>query len=326
MSAPPIGSVMVTPSTSASRKKPTTISSVGCPEITMAAPSAILTDCAAGPVTWSVLEALPAGATLNSSGQIVWTPSCGQANNYGPFTLKATAATGEIGTSSFSLVVTHKVGTVSIASISDPTVAEGAPDLGHPSPDLPEAEDAEGRTREVCADRALPGAACPQGQALRRHVTGQSEDQRPGQLRRRRRARIRAADDDVARPGRREVDREVAHAAGHEQLEPGQPLQQRRRERRPLPHDHEDLGLRDPRHEIVGIRDVLRDRGDGDAVGEARPVRERESRLLLLRAEGYSYRDIAAALELHEASVGTLIARARRAFRTLYEEPGRASD
>jgi hypothetical protein len=173
-------------------------------------------------------------------------------------------------------------GVVEIRAPGDHPHAEGAPDLGHPSPDLPEAEDAEGRTREVGADCALPGAACPQGQALRRHVTGQSEDQRPGQLRRRRRARIRAADDDVARPGRREVDGEVAHAAGHEQLEPGQPLQQRRRERRPLPHDHEDLGLRDPRHEIVGIRDVLGDRGDGDAIGEARPVRERESRLLVI--------------------------------------------
>ncbi len=33
---------------------------------------------------------------------------------------------------------------------------------------------------------------------------------------------------------------------------------------------------------------------------------ERERRLLLLQAEGYSYREIAAALELHEASIGTL--------------------
>jgi RNA polymerase sigma-70 factor (ECF subfamily) len=45
---------------------------------------------------------------------------------------------------------------------------------------------------------------------------------------------------------------------------------------------------------------------------------ERERRLLLLSAEGYSYRDIAAALELNEASVGTLLARARDAFRTIY--------
>jgi RNA polymerase sigma-70 factor (ECF subfamily) len=47
---------------------------------------------------------------------------------------------------------------------------------------------------------------------------------------------------------------------------------------------------------------------------------ERERRLLLLKAEGYSYRDIAAALELNEASVGTLLARAIRAFRLIYED------
>jgi RNA polymerase sigma-70 factor (ECF subfamily) len=48
------------------------------------------------------------------------------------------------------------------------------------------------------------------------------------------------------------------------------------------------------------------------------PVRERE--LLLLRAEGYSYRDLAAVLELNEASVGTLLARANRAFEAAYGE------
>ena len=45
----------------------------------------------------------------------------------------------------------------------------------------------------------------------------------------------------------------------------------------------------------------------------------RERRLLLLQAEGFSYREIAAGLGLHEASVGTLLARARRAFRALYQ-------
>jgi RNA polymerase sigma factor (sigma-70 family) len=47
---------------------------------------------------------------------------------------------------------------------------------------------------------------------------------------------------------------------------------------------------------------------------------ERDRRLLLLHAEGYSYRDLASALGLNEASVGTLLARARRAFRERYEE------
>lgn len=49
---------------------------------------------------------------------------------------------------------------------------------------------------------------------------------------------------------------------------------------------------------------------------------ERDRQLLLLLAEGYSYRDIAAALDLNEASVGTLLARAKRAFREAYALAG----
>lgn len=48
---------------------------------------------------------------------------------------------------------------------------------------------------------------------------------------------------------------------------------------------------------------------------------ERERQLLLLRAEGYSYRDMAEALDLNEASIGTLLARSRAAFRECYEDP-----
>lgn len=46
---------------------------------------------------------------------------------------------------------------------------------------------------------------------------------------------------------------------------------------------------------------------------------ERERALLLLVAEGYAYRDIARALNMRESSVGTLLARAKRAFRAAYE-------
>lgn len=47
---------------------------------------------------------------------------------------------------------------------------------------------------------------------------------------------------------------------------------------------------------------------------------ERDRQLLLLRSEGYSYRDIAKALQLNYASVGTLLARARAAFREALSE------
>ncbi|MGH7468195.1 MAG: RNA polymerase sigma factor [Longimicrobiales bacterium] len=46
---------------------------------------------------------------------------------------------------------------------------------------------------------------------------------------------------------------------------------------------------------------------------------ERDRALLLLIAEGYSYHHIACALDINEASVGTLLARAKRAFRAAYQ-------
>jgi RNA polymerase sigma-70 factor (ECF subfamily) len=52
---------------------------------------------------------------------------------------------------------------------------------------------------------------------------------------------------------------------------------------------------------------------------------ERDRQLLLLRAEGYRYREIAVTLELNEASVGTLLARAKQAFREVYEATSDAS-
>jgi DNA-directed RNA polymerase specialized sigma24 family protein len=47
--------------------------------------------------------------------------------------------------------------------------------------------------------------------------------------------------------------------------------------------------------------------------------------MLLLRAEGFSYRDIATALRINEGSVGTLLARAKRAFLDRYEGDADAS-
>ncbi len=52
---------------------------------------------------------------------------------------------------------------------------------------------------------------------------------------------------------------------------------------------------------------------------------ERERHILLLRAEGYGYRELAEALYLREVSIGTLLARAKRAFRLGYEGDADAS-
>ena len=54
------------------------------------------------------------------------------------------------------------------------------------------------------------------------------------------------------------------------------------------------------------------------------PQRDRE--VLLLRYKGYSYREIAKALDLAEPSVGTFLARAKRAFHTAFQEIHSASE
>lgn len=70
------------------------------------------------------------------------------------------------------------------------------------------------------------------------------------------------------------------------------------------------------------------DGATGDEVGRVRralaTLRERDRQLLLLQAEGYGYREMAEILALEPGSVGTLLARARRAFRSAYGEPSDA--
>jgi len=53
---------------------------------------------------------------------------------------------------------------------------------------------------------------------------------------------------------------------------------------------------------------------------------ERDRQVLLLRAEGYRYREIAAALNIRGSSFGVILARAGRRFRELYEEGSRAPE
>lgn len=59
------------------------------------------------------------------------------------------------------------------------------------------------------------------------------------------------------------------------------------------------------------------------ALGE---LRVRDQRLLMLRHEGFSYREIAEALGIAPASVGTLLVRATAAFSKIYLEQTHASD
>jgi RNA polymerase sigma-70 factor (ECF subfamily) len=72
-------------------------------------------------------------------------------------------------------------------------------------------------------------------------------------------------------------------------------------------------------HETSDDRDSAVAAEERDRVRQAlRRLSERDQHLLSLLAGDYSYREMASALGLHEASVGTLLARARRAFRAAY--------
>jgi RNA polymerase sigma-70 factor (ECF subfamily) len=53
---------------------------------------------------------------------------------------------------------------------------------------------------------------------------------------------------------------------------------------------------------------------------------ERDRQLLLLRHEGYEYREIAQILDVAPSGIGTMLARASEAFRRIYQGLNRSSD
>lgn len=87
------------------------------------------------------------------------------------------------------------------------------------------------------------------------------------------------------------------------------------------------------RYELDAAREGLPAELPGDPEGEAARrlerarvrsvlagMDERQARLLLLRHSGFSYQEVAAALDLNPASVGTLLARAEQAFLEKYRQ------
>ncbi len=68
----------------------------------------------------------------------------------------------------------------------------------------------------------------------------------------------------------------------------------------------------DPSMEAQRARDQLR------VHGTLRKIPRREAELLVLHHSGFSYKEIAAALDLSPNSVGTLLARAEREFERVY--------
>jgi RNA polymerase sigma-70 factor (ECF subfamily) len=71
-------------------------------------------------------------------------------------------------------------------------------------------------------------------------------------------------------------------------------------------------GSPDPAQEVERARDQLR------VHGTLRKMRRREAELLVLHHSGFSYKEIAAALDVSPNSIGTLLARAEREFERVY--------
>lgn len=104
------------------------------------------------------------------------------------------------------------------------------------------------------------------------------------------------------------------------------------RDERRRAHRHERLLAGQPAELTLGAPPAASDlvmvanerRADVRAALDVLPLRDRQ--MLLLRHEGFSYREIAQALDVAEASVGTMLARATAAFRAAYMEAYGAPD
>ena len=95
-----------------------------------------------------------------------------------------------------------------------------------------------------------------------------------------------------------------------------------RRRRRLLAVEHARSTMADPNPSPAAALEAERRQVDVRAALDCLPERSRE--MLLLRYEGFSYREIAETLGMKETSVGTLLVRAKEAFQSALKDQGDA--
>ena len=101
-----------------------------------------------------------------------------------------------------------------------------------------------------------------------------SQDQRPGELDRRRRDAVGVADHDPPPVRGRHVDHRVATAGRHDQPQPIEAVDHRGREGRPLAHQHDRLVPRQPLRQRVGVDHVIGEDVDPPLGLQPGPVRQ----------------------------------------------------
>ena len=129
---------------------------------------------------------------------------------------------------------------------------------GHHHADPAVSEDAQRVAAQRVSDADLPVPGF-EGRHLLRDLARRREDQAPRQLRRgvRRRAGMLARRHDHAEP-RAGVDLDVrVNASLADETEGGEAFEERRADRRALPDQHQDLGVREPSLKRVGILDMI---------------------------------------------------------------------
>ncbi len=115
-----------------------------------------------------------------------------------------------------------------------------------------------------------------------------AEDESPGEFDGWRSENIGAAYHDAALGRGFEVDRSVAHAGGHQQLQFVEPLEERPPERRAFPHGYDDLEVAKPPGQGVLIAERVMKCLHGDAGAEAIPLGQPQRHVLIIVENGQS--------------------------------------
>ena len=168
--------------------------------------------------------------------------------------------------------------------------------------DVAQAQHAEDSSREFLADRRLPPTGANRVGFLH-EVTVAGKDQCPGQFDGGSCAIAGVGHADAALLRGRHVNRGVARAGGGNQLEAGQALDDRARQRCALSHHANHVKGLESFHDPIVTRHMIGEYGDVGAARHRRPIRRAERNVLVVVEDG----DLEACGRHHDAIIVRLI-------------------